>query len=277
MIRVFPRKTKWTPDDALAFIGDPPLFLPPPQHVAVSCTFTWDLAEAERLRKAWAQYYDDVHLGGPALNAIGAEFIPGQFLKPGITITSRGCVRNCPWCFVPRREGTVIRELPIRDGWILQDNNILACSKEHVRNVFKMLQRQKRGISFSGGLDSRLLTEEHAEMLRDTRLHELWFACDTDAGLDELRRVRELLHFVSLRKMRCYVMIGYRENIVQAEERLWCVYRNGFLPFAQLYQTEKRIVYAEAWTALAKKWSRPAAYRDSNEEAERYYGMLRRK
>jgi hypothetical protein len=25
MIRVFPRRTKWTPTDELAFVGDPPL------------------------------------------------------------------------------------------------------------------------------------------------------------------------------------------------------------------------------------------------------------
>ncbi len=49
MIRVFPRKTAWTPTDELAFVGDPPLFRPPEQPVMVSVTFTWDIPEGERL------------------------------------------------------------------------------------------------------------------------------------------------------------------------------------------------------------------------------------
>ncbi len=41
MIRVFPRKTKWTPDDELAFVGDPPLFRSPDNEaVYVSVTFS---------------------------------------------------------------------------------------------------------------------------------------------------------------------------------------------------------------------------------------------
>ena len=36
--RVFPRRTSATPDDELAFIGDPPLFLPGMDEVHVSCS-----------------------------------------------------------------------------------------------------------------------------------------------------------------------------------------------------------------------------------------------
>ena len=52
MIRVFPRRTKWTPDDELAFVGDPPLFRPKERVVNISVTFTWDLPEANRLQRA---------------------------------------------------------------------------------------------------------------------------------------------------------------------------------------------------------------------------------
>lgn len=96
MIRVFPRKTKWTPTDYFAFVGDPPLFRP-------------------------ASYYPDVSLGGPTFDDPGGEFTPGVFLKEGVTITSRGCPKRCPFCFVPKREGP-LREYPVKDGWIVQDN-----------------------------------------------------------------------------------------------------------------------------------------------------------
>jgi hypothetical protein len=50
LIRVFPRRTKWTPVDELAIVGDPPLTwesddLP----IRVSVTFSWDIKEGARL------------------------------------------------------------------------------------------------------------------------------------------------------------------------------------------------------------------------------------
>jgi len=154
MIRVFPRKTKWTPDDDLAFVGDPPLFRPPEMPVKISVTFTWDIEEGQRLYRAWKEYYQDVQIGGPAYGDKGEDFTPGRFVKEGVTITSRGCPNNCSWCFVPKREGK-IRELDIKNGWVVQDNNILACSNNHIRGVFDMLIAQNKAVTFSGGLEAR--------------------------------------------------------------------------------------------------------------------------
>ena len=89
MIRVFPRKTKWTPNDDLSFIGDPPLFRPKEQPVKISVTFTWDIPEAKRLYEGWKEYYKDVQIGGPALGDPGSEFVPGLFVKKGAIITSQ--------------------------------------------------------------------------------------------------------------------------------------------------------------------------------------------
>lgn len=96
MIRVFPYRNKWTPDDELVFIGDPPLFRPEDRTIPVriSVTFTWHRPEAERIKIAWSQFYEDVQIGGPAYNDPGHEFVPGRFLKAGCTITSRGCPKT---------------------------------------------------------------------------------------------------------------------------------------------------------------------------------------
>lgn len=171
MIRVFPRKTKWSPIDDLAFIGDPPMFfLPDEQPVMVSVTFTWDIQIALRLQKAWKSYYQNVSIGGPAFDDPGGEFIPGLFIKEGVTFTSRGCNRHCPWCLVPRREGT-IRELVIKPGHIIQDNNLLFCSRKHIESVFEMLSEQKRAASFNGGIDIRLLKPWHRQLFESIRIH----------------------------------------------------------------------------------------------------------
>ena len=177
IIRVFPRKTKWTPIDDLAFVGDPPLFRPPELPVKVSVTFTWDIVEGERLYRAWSQYYSDVQIGGPAYGGQPMSFTPGMFVKEGVTFTSRGCPNRCPFCYVPRREGK-ISELEIKPGWILQDNNFLACSREHIERVFDMLRLQKKAIDFNGGLEVRRLKAWHVELFQRLNVRHFWFACD---------------------------------------------------------------------------------------------------
>jgi len=261
MIRVFPKRTKWTPTDNLTFVGyPPPLFLPEDQPVMISVVFTWDIPEAERLLQAWKCFYKNVYIGGPAFDDPGGEFEPGRFIKSGVTITSRGCIRTCPHCFVPAREGN-IRELPIRDGWIVQDNNLLACTRAHIEAVFDMLRRQKKAAVLSGGLDIRLLQPWHRELLDSIRINELWVACDSAAMIPMLERAATALDGIPQRKKRCYAMIGYNgEKISEAEKRLETIYKFGFDPFCQLYRGEKQQDYSQDWKNLNYKWSRPAAY-----------------
>ncbi len=259
-------RTKWTPTDSLAFVGGPPLFRPPEMPVYISVTFTWDLPKAHRLAREWGRYYRSVRVGGPACDDPGGDFTPGLFMIDGVTITSRGCPRRCPWCVVPRRSGA-IRELELVDGHIIQDDNVLACSRPHVERVFEMLGRQKKSAQFRGGLDARLLRDWHRSLFDSVRHNELWFACDTRAGLKPLARVAKILDGIPIRKRRCYVLLAFdpKETVADAEARCEAVYELGFLPFAQLYQPFSRTgetrSYPRDWRALSRKWSRPAAYR----------------
>jgi hypothetical protein len=102
LIRVFPRKTKATPDDALAYLG------PPDRHaeadeVHVSVTFTYDKAWAEHLAEQW-KHVAPVKLGGVAYGDRGEDFVPGRYIKPGYVFTSRGCPRRCWFCSVWKRD-----------------------------------------------------------------------------------------------------------------------------------------------------------------------------
>lgn len=264
ILRVFPRRTSMTPTDTLAFIGDPPLWRPEADEAHVSVTFTWDVEEGHRLRDAWAQYYPVVKIGGPAINGnrLG-EFVPGMYVRPGVTFTSRGCPHRCPWCLVHKREGD-IRELEIRPGWIVQDNNLLATSRRHQEKVFEMLRSQKRLVSFPGGLDSRLLNDWVVDQLSTLRIGQVFFAADCEAALDDLRPVRDRLPFLKHRQLRCYVLIGFRGELpVEAVMRLRRVWDMGFMPFAQLYQppANRRIRYSAQWRDIARCWSRPAIMR----------------
>ena len=281
MIRVFARKTKWTPTDDLAFYDEPPLFDLPDLPVAVSVTFTWDIKHGHRLLNSWRQRWFDGKtkhypwIGGPAFNHPGGKFIPGRFVKRGVIITSRGCPKRCPWCYAWQREGNV-RELQIYPGYIVQDNNLLACSRGHIEKVFAMLAQQPMPASFPGGLDIDFLNEWHVGLLRDLqkahRLGTMFVAFDTEKSLDKLPMAKELLGEFHIDRRRAYVLIGFEgDTLEQAESRLERVYDagNGFLPFAMLFDGKKD---DPEWRALQRKWCRPAAYRKNlttNEHEER--------
>ncbi len=260
IVRVFPRRTSFTPSDEMAFVGNPPLWRPEADEVHVSVTFTWDLEEGKRLADAWGQYYPVVRLGGPAVEGTERDgpFVAGRYVKPGITFTTRGCIRRCPWCFVPTWEGA-LKCLPVVPGWIVQDNNLLAAPREHQEAVFEMLRRQGRRVTFSGGLDARLLDDWVAEQLRTVPIAQVFLAADTDEQLPALREAVKRLSFLTRDQLRCYVMVGRKETIAQSEERLRAVWDSGCLPFAMLYHDEQgRTPEGKEWKDLVRSWCRPA-------------------
>jgi hypothetical protein len=251
----------------MAFVGNPPLGLwrPRADEVHVSVTFTWDIAEGKRLAAAWADYYPNVRIGGPAFDDPGNGFVPGQYVKHGVTFTSRGCDHRCPWCLAWKREGRLAEIKGFAPGHIIQDNNILQTSKYHLQEVADMLYVQPRAAVFSGGIQASLVDTWAACWFEGLRVKELFLAADTAGALPALRRAVDKLEFLgrNSNKLRCYVMIGYGgETIDQARERLEAVWEAGCMPFAQLYRApDRKIRYSKEWRNLARTWSRPAAIR----------------
>lgn len=265
--RVFPRKTSMTPEDRLAFVDCQPPLLDPyfmkdgVDEVHVSVTFTWDIPLAEQLAEAWRVLEVPVKMGGPAFNEPSHDFVPGMYVKKGCTITSRGCPNHCWFCAVPKRDG-MLRELPVQDGWNILDDNILACSDEHVEEVFKMLGKQEHRAVFTGGLEARLLKQWHAKRLREIKTDRMYFAYDTPDDYEPLVEAGKILraegHKPGNHSMGCYVLIGYRHDTFDAaEKRLQDVCRAGFMPYAMLYRDERGEVDGE-WKKFQREWLRPA-------------------
>lgn len=266
ILRVFVRRTSYTPFDELAVVGEPGLFAPKDiDEVHVSCLFSWDREVASRLRAIWDDWSQDwaasapVKLGGPGLPSgrVG-DFVPGRYIRKGVTFSTRGCNFRCPWCMVDEIEGPFRLLGQVAPGNVIQDNNLLLASRPHLRKVFRMLKFQK-GIRFSGGLDSRLLKPWHVEELRGLSIKELWFACDEERQVKPLTKAAQLLKDFPRNKKRCYMLAGFgKDTIEEAEERVKLAWDLGFIPFAQLYQPAESKSYSKAWKDWQRSRCRPA-------------------
>ena len=246
--------------------------LPDIEEVHVSVAFTYDMEKACQLAEQWMKLGVPVHMGGPAFNMPGGDFVPGMYLKKGYVITSRGCPNRCWFCSVPRREGGRLRELPITEGNIVLDDNLLACSRQHIEAVFEMLGSQKEHPIFTGGLEARLLRPWHVDLLRESRTQRMYFAYDTPDDYEPLVEAGRLLQVGGFErkshKACCYVLIGYRGDTMEAaEKRLRDAWKAGFIPYAMLYRDEKGIVDSE-WRKFQRLWVRPAIVISQLKEAD---------
>jgi len=258
--RVFPRTTKMTPDDELVFTDSPPMFLPEIDEVHISVNFTYDMKKAEWLEKQWQGVGVPVKMGGPSFNQPSGDFIPGMYVKKGFTITSRGCPNKCWFCSVPKREGT-LRELEVKDGWNILDDNLLACSEEHICKVFEMLLRQDRQPEFTGGLEAKILKPWHAKELKRIKTKRMYFAYDTPDDYDPLFQAGKILldagFTIASHSMCAYVLIGFQgDTFDKAEKRLRETVKAGFVPYAILYRDKDGETEIE-WRKFQREWLRP--------------------
>jgi hypothetical protein len=263
-------KNKRIPIDDMSFFGLPYMYTEA-DEVHISVAFTYDLPEAERLEKQW-KYIAPVKIGGPATGQRGEDFTPGMYLKMGYVIISRGCPNRCWFCSVWRREGKTIRELPITNGWNILDDNLLACSEKHIREVLLMLSKQKNRIYFTGGLEAARLQLWHVQELKKLKPKELFFAYDGPEDREPLFEAGKLLLSNGFTKasnsLRAYVLIGYPgDTLENAEHRLYECMQAGFLPMAMLYR-DKTGNRDEIWRKFAWQWSRPAIYSKTYKEME---------
>lgn len=113
---------------------------------------------------------------------------------------TRGCVRKCPWCVVPKKEGhiRVVDDIErIYQGKrhaILFDNNFLAAPVEFIREQADKMRALKVYVDFNQALDARLVTEEIAKILATMKWKPyMRFACDTDGVFDAVKNAIELV------------------------------------------------------------------------------------
>lgn len=158
-----------------------------------------------------------------------------------IGFLTRGCIRNCPWCIVPKKEGYIRpastwEEIKRPDSKyiVFLDNNVLAC--EHGLQQIESMCGQKVWVDFNQGLDARLITPQIAKLL--ARLHWIKFirlACDTSTIIPVIEQAVAYLKEAGISKSRfwAYALV---QDIEESHRRVLALRNMGVEPFAQPYR-----------------------------------------
>jgi len=197
-----------------------------PNITYASCVFTWNAKRQAGL---------DAIMGGSGIDLKAAlepeieHLMPDYYLYPNtnfsLGFTSRGCIRKCPFCIVPEKEGGIQPWASIYEFWdrrhkkvILLDNNLLACP--NWRETLSDLAKEGIETDFNQGLDIRLLDDEKARYLKSIKAKVLRFAFDDVVYEKAVCKGIELLlkQGISARKLSFYVLTGF--NSVSAEDAI---------------------------------------------------------
>lgn len=156
-----------------------------------------------------------------------------------VGFTTRGCVRSCPFCVVPQKEGIVHRVADLSDFWHgqekiqLLDNNLTASPTDFERTCLQLAD-SKALVNFSQGLDLRLITYEQVRLLKKVkRWKQIHFAWDNIKEETEILRGINILkqESFSLHYIMVYVLIGYDSTPEEDLYRVETLRKLGVDPF----------------------------------------------
>jgi len=160
-----------------------------------------------------------------------------------IGFLTRGCIRKCPWCVVPKKEGYIKpyrtwQEIKRKDSndIVFMDNNVLA----HPWGVSQIEDMAKNGgnlrVDFNQALDARLITPEIAELLGKLKwIKYCRTSFDTPEMLKYARHTYDLLTQagISKWKLQCYALI---QDVAEAEQRIIELDRIGYRVYGMAYR-----------------------------------------
>jgi len=186
---------------------------------------------------------------------------------------TRGCIRSCPECFVPEKEGKIrahadIDEFCRHNHTVLMDNNVLA-HPHGIKQIEKMI-KMKISVDFNQGLDARLIDNSMAKLLAKLKWKpSIRLACDSMAMIEPVRKAVELLrwHNATPSQYFCYVLVKGVEDALERVRFLKGIY---VYPFCQPYRDKKNTAPTPEQRHFARWVNARQAFRSCTWEDYRY-------
>lgn len=205
---------------------------------------------------------DQVHSG---LVLEAERFLPDYTLVPhwdsSIMFGTRGCIRKCAFCAVPRLEGKTlgpaegIQDLvhPDHHKVVLWDNNILGVP--NWRDVVAELRELSVEVDFNQGLDARLITEEVAGELSGLRIRPIRMAYDIPNEKKALENAIPALDAAGFnrRRMHVYTLYNFTDTPEDFLRRVVDLLSWGVVSYPMRYEPLNSLVknkyVSPHWTA----------------------------
>ena len=242
-------------------------YMKDPDLIYVSCVFKKNREQALGLK----QFYPNskIIFGGSGINynVLDPEI---EFIKPDYNLypssysqgyTTRGCIKNCPFCIVHNKEGKLTRHQHIKEFYddrfnkvMLMDNNILVDKEWFFEQSDFILENDLRIIEH--GMDIHYVDKEVAE-----RLSELKFDKTMHFAFDNMKDEKAVLKGIQLlkeaginlkQKVQFYVLAGY--NTTHKEDLYRCnlLKKEGTNAFVMPYHKDRFIRKLARWSN--RKW-----------------------
>lgn len=163
-------------------------------------------------------------------------------VNAGLGFTSRGCIRNCGFCFVPKKEGSFHQVAEIKDlinpksnVLILHDNNLTA----DPNCIDKLHEIRDRGliVDINQGCDVRLMTPEIAKALSEVKhLRSLHYAWDLMGFENQvIEGIKTLSSYVKTYKHMCFMLVGYNTTFEEDMYRYRKLDELNIRPYVMVY------------------------------------------
>ena len=214
------------------------------EKIYVSCIFAWNKELCNEFEID--EWKDKILIGGTGYDIW--EELPKEIeeVKPKINLgfTTRGCVRDCEFCVVPRKEGKIYPVGDIYDLWDgksktieLLDNNILGLP-EHFKLIWSQIRKEDL-ILTENGLDIRLLTEENAIILKSIRHEKYHFAFDQMKDEKWVVKGSEILRRNQMSFQNFYVLVGFNTSFKEDIYRLELLKKERMNAYVMRYMYNK--------------------------------------
>lgn len=175
---------------------------------------------------------------------------------------SRGCIRDCGFCCVRKKEGFIHpvnpRNLNPNGKHIkVMDNNFFANPKW--REAINQIREWNQKVDFNQGLDIRLMDQEKLASLLSLKIHPS-YRFSWDLPKQDLRKKFEwLVQFIKPSRISVYVLVGYNSTFQEDLMRVQFLHELGVDPFVMKFNHRQDIQFLNH---LAR-WSNRPVIRNS--------------
>jgi hypothetical protein len=177
-----------------------------------------------------------------------------------VSMTSRGCPRQCSFCHVAAKEGCKsVKTADVNDFWTQEtgkkeikvlDPNITACRDK--RDLMQQYLETNVWIDFTQGIDIRLVNDADIEDLNRMKIKNIHFAWDNpkDDLAEKFKTFSKKFRIKDYRRKTVYVLTNFNSTMEENLYRIYSLRDYGYQPYCMVYNkpdAPEEIKHLQRW------------------------------